>query len=337
MKKNYKWTKEKEQLLIELYPIESWDVLIEMFNPLSKDSLVHKAKSLNVSRRIVYTKEEVDFLKENYHTMSARDISKTLGKTESAILSKAYKLGINKMEFWSEEEIKLLKENYNIYSTKELTSKFFPNRTPKAVETYAIKFLGLNKDKYLYDKYKKETYEKLLEDLVAFAKELGRTPTSREVQKNSKLAGAMSYKRYFGSYSNACKEAGLEVNSIIYGRSFHVQSKNGDVCLSKKEKEITDLLIDNNISYEKEVLYKNIINDESMKNIRCDWLINGDVVVEYFGMSEKEYYKVRMDEKISLCKNIGIKLISLERKDIRSNFKGLINKFKEYDIDIKVV
>lgn len=332
------WNKEKINILKDHYPSSDWEILLELLSPFKKEDIITKAYKLKIKRECYgYSQEDEQFLKDNYTTMSVEEISEKLKKSTASIMTKANKLGIVKMGKWSDEDIQKLIELYPYYTNEELIN-FFPNRSITGMSSMATMKLNLKKDEeFLQDKYYELERMRLLSELIAFSETLGRTPTGREINENKNMSGLMTYHRHFGSYTDACKEAGLEVNYSLFGKSFHLESKNGDICLSKKEKEITDLLIDNNINYKKEVLYKDILNDENMKNIRCDWLINDDIIVEYFGMAEKDYYKVRMEEKIALCQEMGLKLISLERKDIRKNFNGLINKFKQYDINIKVV
>lgn len=333
-----RWTKEKLELLKLHYPQSEWDKILEVLYPFKKEDIITKAYKLKIKRECYgYSPEDEQFLKENYLILSVEELSTKLNKSPASIMTKANKMGIIKMEKWSQDEIDKLKELYPYYTNEELV-EFFPNRSSNAIMSMATMKLDLYKDEeYLSERYYKFEKERMLHGLIEYANELGRTPTTREIQENKKLSGIASYHRHFGSYSEACKDAGLEVNACLFGKSFHLESKNGDLCLSKKEKEITDLLIDNNIKFEKEVLYKDILNDDTLTNIRCDWLINDNIVVEYFGMAEKDYYKERMDKKISLCKERGLTLVSLTRNDIWSNFKGLIKKFKELNIDIKSV
>jgi hypothetical protein len=332
-----RWTKEKIEVLKDCYPLCEWDELLEKLQPFKKEDIITKAYKLKIKRECYgYSEEDELFLKNNYINMPIEEISKKLKKSQASIMTKASKMGIIKMEKWSEEDIQKLIKLYPYYTNEELVP-LFPNRTIVGIMSMATMKLGLKKDEsFLQDKYYESEKLRLLSELITFSEELGRTPTGREINENRNMSGLMTYHRHFGSYSDACKEAGLEINSCLFGKSFHLESKNGDLCLSKKEKEITDLLIDNNIVYKKEVLYKDIIG-ENIKNIRCDWLINNEVIVEYFGMAEKDYYKVRMDEKITLCEEKGLKLISLERKDIKNNFHGLINKFKKHNIKIEVI
>ena len=61
-----------------------------------------------------------------------------------------------------------------------------------------------------YEKNKKDwTKEEMLEALKKYAQELGRTPTSREVNQHPDLPATSTYYKYFGPFSEVCKKAGL--------------------------------------------------------------------------------------------------------------------------------
>ena len=65
-------------------------------------------------------------------------------------------------------------------------------------------------EKVGYEKLRKEwTKEEMLKELRKFAEELGRTPTSKEVDNNENLPAQSTYWRKFGSFSKACEKAGL--------------------------------------------------------------------------------------------------------------------------------
>lgn len=67
---------------------------------------------MRVPRR--FTSEEDDFLRNNYRKMSARDIGKALGRTETPIRKRADKLGLTKhLKRWTKEEDKLVLETWN--------------------------------------------------------------------------------------------------------------------------------------------------------------------------------------------------------------------------------
>ena len=54
-----------------------------------------------------------------------------------------------------------------------------------------------------------------------------------------------------------------------------------------------------------------------------DWFINNKIVVEYFGLNS-ESYNAKTKNKILLCKENNIPIISLFQKDI-SNLNNIFN------------
>jgi hypothetical protein len=208
----------------------------------------------------------------------------------------------------------------------------FNGRTSSSIMSEAMK-LGLSKTPHLFAIYNKE---ELIKDLQEFAKELCRTPIGIEVSANKNMAHHMSYVRYFGSYTNACKEAGLVP---CYDGSVYVThvyySKNNDLCLSQAELQITNLFIDNDVDYLKEVMYRDLVKDDYRGFKRCDWVL-GDLVVEYFGMPERVSYQKRIVEKRELCEKNGLQLLELYPEDIGrgKNLDGLIEKFRVVGISL---
>lgn len=313
IKKNKIWLNKQLEILKEKYFDTSWDELELLLYPFKKLDIQHKASKLKIKRKSnKYTQNDIMFIKENYNILSYKEIGRILGKTECAIGNKINKLGLKSRSFWSNEEIELLKDIYNKYPTKDLPK--YINRTKETIVVMANN-LGLKKTNRYTKKYSEEI---LLKQLIDFSKELNRTPTIYDIDNNDNIAGSMTFHRYFGSYIEALKLADLEIHRSLFGKDFKVYySKNNDICLSQAELYITNYFIDNNINYKKEVLYKYIIkNDERCNNKRCDWLLDNNVIVEYFGMPSKPYYKIKMDNKIKICKENNIKLIELYRSDL---------------------
>ena len=333
--KTNRWTPEQIKTLEEVYPYEEWDVILEKLAPFKKEDIRTKASKLKITRECFgYDEEQENFLIDNYEKYPIKQLSEMMDKTEGSIVSKAGKLGLVRVEKWADGEIDILNNFYATSSIDELVL-MLPKRNKNTI-TEKANHLGIKKDKeHMFNKRIESTKKELLDNLIKLGKKLGRTPTSLEVNELLE-SGATAYYRYFGSYSEACKEAGLEPNVSIFGRSYHYLSRNGDVCLSSKELEITNLLIDNNIEYEKEILYRDIVDDADLPLIRCDWMI-ADIVVEYFGMSERKDYRERMNMKIKLCEEKNVKLIPLLPEDMKHNYSGLIKKFKEFDIELKLI
>lgn len=92
-----------------------------------------------------WTKEEILFLKENYKTMSYKDIGKVIGKTDAQIRTRCFRDGLVKNNEWKQEDIDFVKTYYNDMSTKDIARIL--NRTVNAVQLKAER-LGLKKSPY---------------------------------------------------------------------------------------------------------------------------------------------------------------------------------------------
>lgn len=340
VKKNKnQWTEEQISNLKKYYPNENWDFLLNMFYPFDKNGILTKASSLGVKRECFgWNDEEVKLLVLNYGKIPLKELLKLLpSKTYGALISKSRKLNLkNYSEKWNDEDLDTLKKVYPVLKNKDIQSLHFPNRHLASIGTKANE-LGLYKGEVYKAISKEQTKKDLLEILQKYSKEIGKTPKSEDFRNNPDLPGMVSYHRYFGSYTQACIEAGLEPNQMMFGKSYSYTSDNGDRCLSSKELLITNLLYKNNIEYEKENLYRDILDDSDLSLIRCDWYLRKEnIVIEYFGMPDKDYYYERMLEKISLCETRELPLIALLPEDLNNNLQGLVEKFKEYEIDIKL-
>jgi hypothetical protein len=334
--KTNKWSTEQIKILREYYPFAEWEVLLDKLYPFRKEDIVTKAYKLKIKRECFgYSENELEILNSYYGKIPFKELKVLLpNKSDMSIMSKASRLGLKYRQWWTEQEIEELKELYPITDNRELARKY--GRSITSIMSLANN-LDIKKSANYYLMIKEENKPILVQKLIEFANELGRTPTSQDISQNHDMPGVVTYHRYFGSYSKACEEANLEVNSNIFGDRFHVYtSKNNDMCLSKAELTISDLLYDNNVSYEKEVLYRDIADDERFGLKRCDWLVDGNIIVEFFGMADNEIYKSKMEDKIQLCLENDLVLLSIFPKDLRNNCHGLVEKFREFEIEIAV-
>lgn len=155
--------------------------------------------------------------------------------------------------------------------------------------------------------------EEAISALIQLAKELGRTPMQEDLIKYDYVPSSCHYCKLFGSFKNALKEAGLEVNKIYY-------SKLGTRCNSSYEVKIANALEKHNIPYQKEIRYDKVI-DNFDKRYRFDFVfdINGTAMyVEYFGITGVDSYYDKTNEKIQICKDNNINLIPLFKEDLFS-------------------
>jgi hypothetical protein len=186
--------------------------------------------------------------------------------------------------------------------------------------------------------------------LKELANKIQRVPTVQEYEDYLKSKKNKDYL----SRENLCKRLGktfVEIceeyldKDILESENNHFYiNKNGERCMSYAEKAISNLLINNNIKYEYQPFYKDVTNIH--KNYRFDWKIfygDKEIYVEYFGMFNyfddevSKSYREKAFEKIKICKENGIDLISLFPDDLENNYQGVINKFKEHGIIINNV
>lgn len=60
-----------------------------------------------------WTEEQLQYLRDNYKTMTHKEIGVVIGRTDAAVRNKAYDLRLGKADYeWSAEEIEKLKEFY---------------------------------------------------------------------------------------------------------------------------------------------------------------------------------------------------------------------------------
>lgn len=266
-----------------------------------------------------WTKEQELFLVENFYKESPDYISNILNKKWRTITKKAREMGMKRInkkgmphktptQLSFEEEI-FIKNNYKNMGVWDI-SKILDRSTGliiKFCKNNHLNILKLRKNPINYSN------EFLLFELKRMSLDLKRCPTSGEIQRNLDLPSVDIYYDRFGTFSNACELAGLEINMGSYGTLCY--SKNNDKCYSIQEQIITDYLIDKNIKYIKEFEYYNIIPDIDC-NIVMDWYIN-NVVVEYFGLQRIETYKLKTKMKQEICKKNNIKIISIFPEDMK--------------------
>jgi len=108
---------------------------------------------------------------------------------------------------WTNEEIELLKNHYATIQNKELV-KFLPHRTLKGIKDKANK-LGLRKAYRIKPAF---SNEELLLLLRGFAKKLGRTPNTSEIDNDKSMPSYSTYYLRFGCYKKIIRLAGLKPN-----------------------------------------------------------------------------------------------------------------------------
>lgn len=96
-----------------------------------------------------WTKEEIEYIKENYDKFTPSEIGEHLGRTRTAVLAKAHDLNLTINISWSKEEEQFLIDNHENMSRKEMALAL--NRTETAIDVRMSR-LGLCGMKYNYNR-----------------------------------------------------------------------------------------------------------------------------------------------------------------------------------------
>lgn len=159
--------------------------------------------------------------------------------------------------------------------------------------------------------------ETLLDEFYNYFKVLGRIPYTNELNSSSMTASQATYHKFFGTIKNVCDILNIDYETYYkdVGACRTYIDKNGDICRSLVELHITNFLIDNNVKYEKETFYSELIDFMGRK--RFDWkiYINDKIYyVEYFGLFSKnpkrnidKKYVIRTKYKIKKLYQYGFK------------------------------
>lgn len=82
--------------------------------------------------KIIFSEDDIQFIKDNFQSMTNQQIADALGLKKTIVRTKAYELGLQKMklEKWPVEAIDFLKENYTVIGNTEIV-EIFNKRFPK--------------------------------------------------------------------------------------------------------------------------------------------------------------------------------------------------------------
>lgn len=82
--------------------------------------------------KVIFDESDIQFIKENFQSMTNEKIANALGLKKTIVRTKAYELGLKRieLEYWPKEAIDFLKQNYNSIGNREMV-KIFNQRFPK--------------------------------------------------------------------------------------------------------------------------------------------------------------------------------------------------------------
>ena len=82
--------------------------------------------------KIVFSDAEIQFIKDNFATMTNQQLADALGQKKTIVRTTGYKLGLKRMtlEYWTPPMVQFLRDNYQQMGDVEL-AEIFENEWPK--------------------------------------------------------------------------------------------------------------------------------------------------------------------------------------------------------------
>ncbi len=178
---------------------------------------------------------------------------------------------------------------------------------------------------------KEYSEEFLIKEIERFIEENNHIPSTNEFRYTKSYPGIKAYKRIFGSFNQALVSLGYTPVSVAKGNQYgnSVVAKDGHICDSNEECMVDNFLFDNKISHSIQPLYPRHSSLNIKGYIRADFLLQDGTFVEYCGLINKAFYRTRLERKIHLANELGLKLITVMPSDL-SNLKKI---FKTYIIE----
>lgn len=144
-----------------------------------------------------------------------------------------------------------------------------------------------------------------------------------------------------------------EVYSLEFTRKQFTDliANDGTIVDSRIERDIHNLLLKNNVNVmyiqNKQDVENSFINDDYGERYVPDWIINDNIIVEYYGWFMKDYenkgnnttkiYNAKLRRKNEYYKLLdGYLLIDLYPSDIEKEYKGLLEKFEKHGIELEL-
>lgn len=136
-----RWTNEELEVLISFYnkidPKKTENISFEIAKHINRTpkQIRQKAYELCLTKSKKYTIEEINFLKEKYNLIPAREISKILNRSVDNLSRKAKELGLERKRLINNpNEVKIKIVRHQRYETDEIREKVFKERSERAKE-----------------------------------------------------------------------------------------------------------------------------------------------------------------------------------------------------------
>lgn len=212
-----------------------------------------------------------------------------------------------------------LKE-YNIGYSIHMMQRIFDNlKYNDIIKSFGLKPTGTTTVK--------KTEEQLLNEFYELFKKLGRIPYCSDMDGKDYISSSPTYFKYFKSIKNVCDMLDIDYELYYSNQSAGkiVIDINGGLCRSIIERDISNFFIINNIKFDKDPRYSEVIPQD--KRI-FDWKIyfnNKIYYIEYFGLYSRNARGI-----------LGKKYLIKTKKKIKDLYlKTKINTIFIFPYDIK--
>lgn len=167
LKKFNIYTKENIEIIKKYYPIEGLKILNRFPKCVTKYQINNIVKKYNIENKVSikqFSKEDDNFLIENFSSMEIEKICNILGRSIESVRNRAYRLGLKTDYFsiWTCQEIEILKKYYPVEGSD--VYKRLNNKTKQSCQSKArklnIKCNFKGREKYRHSKHKFVHYNK---------------------------------------------------------------------------------------------------------------------------------------------------------------------------------
>lgn len=163
------WTKEKTEILIEMYYDKSEEEICEAIGN-TWGAIQGRANKLGLQRNyckdVVWDENKKEILRKMYWISSWEEIFESLGIfNKRKILDQANKMGLERKKNFEEWEDDFIIENYSILSTEKISKKI--NRPIGSIQTRASQ-LGVNKQN-VWKRFSDEEIISMLKKTYSFS------------------------------------------------------------------------------------------------------------------------------------------------------------------------
>ncbi|HLO11136.1 MAG TPA: hypothetical protein VK190_02645 [Pseudoneobacillus sp.] len=147
LKKEIEQISSETKLFLEQnYMVMTYEEMRLYLDLNSIDQIKYLLQKLNLKKQIKWTKEDEQYVIDNYKIKSDFEIGNALGKTATSILKKRMRLGLNRPDNkhivynkaekdWKDDEIEYLKDHYNNTSIRKIA--MYLDRPEKGIQIKA--------------------------------------------------------------------------------------------------------------------------------------------------------------------------------------------------------